>query len=88
MMPKMLDRLTMWASRLSRQMRQEGARGAHHAPEIDVHQPVHLALVDLDELAEQGDAGIIDEDVEPGMGRRGGLREGRDVAPLPETSTR
>jgi hypothetical protein len=51
----------------------------HHAPEIDVEQPVHLRLVDLAELAEQGDAGIVDENVERGVGRGRGLREVRDL---------
>ena len=64
---------------LARQMRQERARGVHHAPEIDLHQPVHLRLLDLVELAEQGDAGIVDDDVEPGMGRCRGLREVCDL---------
>ena len=70
----------MWASRLARKMRQEGARRMHHAPEIDVHQPVHLRLVDFVELAEQGHAGIVDEDVEAGMGCDRGLREILDLA--------
>ena len=42
----------------------------HHAPEIDVEQPVHLRLVDFGELPEQGDAGIVDDDVEPRVRRR------------------
>ena len=50
-----------------RKMRQEGARAVHHAPEIDVDQPLHLRLVDLVEGAEQGDAGIVDDDVQAGM---------------------
>src|SRR5260370_12390390 len=54
----------------------------HHAPEIDVHQPVHLRLVDLVELAEQADAGIVDEDVEARVGGDSGLREVRDLAGL------
>ncbi len=54
----------------------------HHTPEIDVHQPVHLRLVDFVELAEQGDAGIVDDDVEPGMGGDGGFCEVRDLLRL------
>ena len=54
----------------------------HHAPEIDVHQPVHLRLVDFVELAEQRDAGIVDDDVEAGMGGDRGLREVRDLVGL------
>ena len=88
MMPKMLERLTMWASRWLRQMRQERARPVHHAPEIDVHQPVHLRLVDLVELAHQRDAGIVDDDVEAGMGRDRGLRERPRSASGSPTSTR
>ena len=67
---------------LPRQMRQERARPMHHAPEIDVHQPVHLRLVDLVELAHQRDAGIVDDDVEAGMGRDRGLREVLDLLGL------
>jgi hypothetical protein len=52
----------------------------HHAPEVDVHQPVHLRLVDLGELAEQRDASIVDEDVEAGMGGDRGPREILDLA--------
>jgi hypothetical protein len=52
----------------------------HHAPEIDVHQPVHLRLVDLVELAEQRNAGIVDDDVEAGMGGYRCLRERFDLA--------
>ena len=40
-----------------------------------LNKPVHLRLVDLAELAEQGDAGIVDEDVERGMGGGRGRRE-------------
>ena len=69
----------MWASRWRAKMRQERAGRMHHAPEIDVHQPVHLRLVDLVELAEQGDAGIVDDDVEAGMGGDRGLREILDL---------
>jgi hypothetical protein len=32
-------------------------------------------VIDLVELAEQGDAGVVDDDVEAGMSRCGGLRE-------------
>ena len=63
-------------------MRQERARAMHHAPEIDVHQPVHLRLIDLAKLAHQGDAGIVDEDVETGMASDGGRREFRDLRRL------
>ena len=77
----MLERLTMWAS-LAGKLRQERARRVHHAPEIDVHQPVHLRLVDLVELAEQRDAGIVDDDVEAGMAGDSCLREGFDLARL------
>ena len=80
MMPKIEERLTIWASRWLRQMRQERAGRAHHAPEIDVDQPFHLRLVDLGELAEQRHAGIVDDDVEAGMGGDRGLREGLDLA--------
>src|ERR1700722_10313086 len=63
-----------------RQMRQEGAGAMHHAPEIDVDQPFHLRLLDFVELAEQRDAGIVDDDAEVGMGRYG---RGREVGDLP-----
>src|SRR5260221_10627994 len=51
----------------------------HHAPEIDVHQPVHLRLVDLAELAKQDDAGIVDDNVEAGMTGYRRLRERLDL---------
>jgi hypothetical protein len=63
-------------------MRQERARAMHHAPKIDVHQPFHLRLIDLVELAHQGDAGIVDQDVEAGMRGGGGAREFRDLGRL------
>src|SRR6478736_4823814 len=65
---------------LARKLRQERARRMHHAPEIDVDQPLHLRLVDLVELAEQGDAGIVDDDVEARMGGARSFREGFDLA--------
>jgi hypothetical protein len=54
----------------------------HDAPEIDVHQPVHLRLLDLAELAEQSDAGIVDENVEGRVGRDRSLREIGDLRGL------
>ena len=81
-MPKIEERLTICAARLLGEMRQEGAGAVHHAPEIDVEQPFHLRLVDLVELAEQRDAGIVDDDVEAGMRGGRGLREILDLAGL------
>ena len=81
-MPKMLGEVDDMGLALASKMRQECAGRVHHAPEIDVHQPVHLRLVDLVELAEQGDAGIVDDDVEAGMSRCGGLRELLDLIGL------
>ena len=86
-MPKIEDRLTMWASRWRASCGRNARVRMHHAPEIDVEQPLHLRLVDLAELAEQRDAGIVDDDVEGGMRRGRGLREGRDLSGSP-TSTR
>ena len=54
----------------------------HHAPEIDVDQPLHLRLVDLVEAAEQGDAGIVDDDVEARMRGDCGLRKILDLRGL------
>jgi len=68
MMRRCSDRLTIWASRWRAKIGRKARVCVHDAPEIDVHQPVHLRLVDLVELAEQGDAGIVDDDVKPGMG--------------------
>ena len=87
MMPKIDERLTMCASRCRAKMRQEGAGRMHHAPEIDVHQPVHLRLIDLGEVAEQRDAGIVDEDIEGRMGRQRGLRERLDLVGLADIDT-
>jgi hypothetical protein len=64
---------------LARQMRQEGAGAMDHAPEVDVEQPVHLRLVDLTELAEQGDARIVDDDIEAGMRRYGRVGKASDL---------
>src|SRR6187402_2939189 len=68
--------------RLLRQDWQERARPVYGAPEIDVEQPLHLRLFDLVELAEQGDAGIVDDDVELGMRRAGSSREFRNLLGL------
>jgi hypothetical protein len=54
----------------------------HHAPEIDVEQPVHLRLVDLLERPHQRHAGIVDDDAKRGMCRDRVRRELRDVAGL------
>ena len=67
---------------LLRKMRQERAGAVHHAPEIDVDQPLHLRLVDLVEGAEQCDAGIVDDDVERGVGGNGRVREFLDLGGL------
>ena len=82
MMPKIEERLTICASGCLRKMRQERARAVHHAPEIDVDQPFHLRLVDLVERAEQGDAGIVDDDVQAGMGGDRRLRKFLDLRGL------
>ena len=87
MMPKIEERLTICASRCLRKMRQERAGAAHHAPEIDVEQPFHLRLVDLVEVAEQRDAGIVDDDVEAGMGGDAACAKASICAGSP-TSTR
>jgi hypothetical protein len=46
------------------EVRQQGTRRMHRAPEIDVEQPFHLRLVDLVKQAEQRDAGVVDQDVQ------------------------
>jgi len=69
MMPKMLDRLTIWASRWRARCGKERARGVHHAPKLMFISQSICAWSILVELAEQGDAGIVDDDVEHGMGR-------------------
>jgi hypothetical protein len=71
----------------AREMRQERARAMHLAPEVDVHQPVHLRLVDFVELAEQRNAGIVDDDVEAGVRGDCSLRKIFDLAGS-DTSTR
>ncbi len=50
------------------QQRQEGARHAHHAVEIDVHQPVEIVLAHLLEAAAEGHAGVVDEQVDALVG--------------------
>src|SRR3954447_15503072 len=64
------------------EMRQERAGAVHHAPEIDVDQPLHLRLIDFVEGAEQGDAGIVDDDVERGVGGNGRVRKILDLRGL------
>src|SRR5215211_2913594 len=72
MMPKIEEMLTMCAARRLDSWGMKDAGAVNDAPEIDVHQPFELRLVDLVELAQQGYAGIVDEDVECGMrGDRG-----------------
>jgi hypothetical protein len=40
---------------------QENGRAIHRAPEIDVHQPLHVFERDILEITDQSDAGIIDQ---------------------------
>ena len=68
----------MWEARLGSEMRQESARCMHRAPEIDVEQPLHLGLVDLVKLAEQRDAGIVDDNIQRRVGRDRLARKGCD----------
>jgi hypothetical protein len=65
-----------------RKLRQERAGAVHHAPEIDVDQPLHLRLVDLVERAEQRDAGIVDDNVQRGVGGNGRVRKLLDLGGL------
>jgi hypothetical protein len=46
------------------QQRQEGARHAHDGVEVDRHQPVEVGLAHLLEGAADGDAGVVDEQVD------------------------
>ena len=87
MMPKMLERLTMWASRW-RARCGRNARVACTTPQklMFISQSICAWSISL-ELAEQRDAGIVDDDVEAGMGGDRGRREILDLAGLP-TSTR
>ena len=64
----------MRASSLVVQERQEGARHAHDGVEVDRHQPVEVVLADLLEGAAEGDAGVVDEQVDPAVG---GAHRGR-----------
>ena len=55
-------------------MLHERARPAHDAPEIDIHQPRHLRLVEFIELSQQRNPGIVDKQAkrrEIGNGGRG-----------------
>ena len=70
------------------QHRQEGTRHPHHAEEVDGEQPVEIGLVDHLERAADGDAGVVDEQVEAavrgadvGRQRRDGVAIG-DVEPV------
>src|SRR5215211_7226469 len=77
MMPKIEEMLTMCAARRLDSWGMKDAGTVNDAPEIDVHQPFELRLVDLVELAQQGYAGIVDEDVERGM--RGNRSRGKRI---------
>src|SRR5579864_9368678 len=46
------------------QMPEEGARAAHYAPEVNVHEPRHLRLIEFVELTEQCDSRVVEEQVE------------------------
>ena len=63
-------------------MRQERTCGMYDAPEIHVHQPVHLLLVYLVKFSYQRHAGIVDEYVEIGMIRNCLLRKVLDLIGL------
>ena len=56
-------------------MRQKGTGSVYHAPEIDAHQPGHLRIVELVELAQQRNTGIVDDDAEGREFRYGRARE-------------
>jgi len=69
-------------------MRQERARHAHHAPEIDVEQPLEIAFGDLIEGPVERDAGVVDKKVdeavrgEHGFGQSGDARAVGHVEPM------
>ncbi len=46
------------------EQRQEGARHAHHAVEVDREQPVEILLADLIEATRERDAGVVEEQVD------------------------
>ncbi len=60
-------------------MPKEGARAAHHAPKIDIHQPRHLRLIEFVELAQQRDTRIVEQQIER---RKVGDRGGSEVLNL------
>ena len=47
------------------EMRQERLRAMHDAPEVDVHHPLEVVVVDLLVAAEQRHARVVDHDVHP-----------------------
>src|SRR6185437_1404844 len=63
-------------------MRQERSCGMYDAPEIHVHQPVHLLLVYLVKFSYQRHAGIVDEYVDIGMIKNCLLRKVLDLIGL------
>ena len=47
------------------QVGQELLGAVHDAPEVDVHDPLEVLVADLLEVAVQGDAGVVDDHVDP-----------------------
>ncbi len=47
------------------QVRQELLGAVHDAPEVDAHDPVHVGVLEVLEVAGQRDAGVVDDDVDP-----------------------
>ncbi len=65
--------------RSAAKMRQEGAGSVYHAPEVDAHQPGQLCIVELVELTEQRNTGIVDDNAESRKFRDGRLSELLDL---------
>src|SRR5271170_3431464 len=56
-------------------MRQKGAGSVDYAPEVDAHQPGQLCIIELVELTEQRNTGIVDDNAESRKFRNGRLSE-------------
>jgi hypothetical protein len=63
---------------------QELLGALHHAPEVDVHDPLEVVVADLGEVTVQGDAGVVDHRVDPAELLAHGRGVGAHRGPVPD----
>jgi hypothetical protein len=61
------------------QVRQELLGAVHDTPEVDADDPVHVLVVEVDDVTGERDARVVDDHVDPSelLGHRGGVRRER-----------